>query len=160
MSFQRHKMHGLTYFEWQLQVLRKNITIVDQLKCWLSLISTETLDNTSGWRNCQLEKDGIRVLVRKKQDFIDGTCKECLVIAAVKIPGPLQNKGWFKSFLSLCCAVNPWDAIVIEDVENEYLRRFCVRLDFRVFDPFFKTTYLVNEARFQELNIPILGSTV
>lgn len=152
-------MHGFTHLEWRLQMQHKNIAIADQLKCWFSLISTETLDNTSEWRNWQLEKDGIRVLVRKKQEFIDGTCKECLVIAAVKIPAALQNKGWFKSFLSLCCAINPWGAIVIEDVENEHLRRFCVRLDFRVFDPFFKTTYLVNEARFQELSIPTLGCT-
>jgi hypothetical protein len=160
MTFQYQKIKGLTQHEWRDQVLLKNVTIADQLACWLALACTETLDHTSEWRNCELEEAGIRVLVRKKLERINETNMECLVIAAVEVPVPMQQNGWFKSFLSLCCEINPWDAVVIEDVENEHLQAFCERLGFIVFNPFFKTTYLVDKWRVAELRIPVLGRTV
>ena len=69
---------------------------------------------------------------------------------------PEKNKGWFKSFLKLCCKSNPWNDVVIEDVKNPYLLAFCQKHKFEVLDDFYPDTYIVNSEEIMALEIPPL----
>lgn len=81
----------------------------------------------------------------------------CLTICTVRLPPEIQHKGWFKSFLKLCCELNPWEDVIIEDVENPHLLAFCRRNGFNVIDPSYKTTYIVNKQAVMSLETRPLG---
>jgi hypothetical protein len=84
---------------------------------------------------------------------------DCLAIHVVQLPEEIQNKGWFKSFLKLCCEANPWGDVVIEDVKNPYLLGFCKKINFTKLDEFYSDTFIVNTDAIMSLSIPPLGDT-
>lgn len=151
MKLLHKKIEGLSHHQWRQEVLNKHASIAEQLRCWVALAITKDFDLTSEWRNFQMEEEGIRVKVRQAREKIHGAEQECLVIAFVELPINMRRKGWFKAFLSLCCEINPWHAVIIEDVNNRHLQGFCEALEFNVFNPFFATTYLVNQEQVRQL---------
>ncbi|MFW0560629.1 hypothetical protein ACN1BR_23760, partial [Enterobacter hormaechei] len=102
----------------------------------------------------QIQEKGIVVGLRQSTNRYHG---DCLTIHVVRLPEEIQNKGWFKSFLKLCCESNPWCDVVIEDVKNPYLLSFCKKLNFTVLDEFYPNTYIVNTDAIMSLPIPPLG---
>lgn len=101
----------------------------------------------------QIEENGIIVGLRQRTNLYNG---DCLTIHVVQLPEKIQNKGWFKSFLKLCCKSNPWNDVVIEDVKNPYLLAFCQKHKFKVLDDFYPDTYIVNSEEIMALEIPPL----
>lgn len=132
-------MRDIEYKRW---LLNERPTIETQLQRWIDeavTLEKGTRDYISG---VQLEEDGIRIVLRQHTNRYPG---ECLSIAAVDLPESLQNRGWFKSFLVLCCQRNPWQDVILEDVKNPYLLGFCQRCEFTVLDNFYPDTFIVNQ---------------
>ncbi|PXK47643.1 hypothetical protein DMR96_24785 [Klebsiella pneumoniae] len=101
-------------------------------------------------RGLEIIDNEIVVLLRPYTNRYLGNC---LTICTVNLPPGLQRKGWFKSFLNLCCRVNPWNDVVIEDVGNEHLFDFCARNNFSILHTCYKTTFIVNQDIVREMNI-------
>ena len=98
----------------------------------------------------QIEENGIIVGLRQRTNLYNG---DCLTVHVVQLPEKIQNKGWFKSFLKLCCESNPWIDVVIEDVKNPYLLAFCQKHKFKVLADFYPDTYIVNSEEIMALEI-------
>ena len=101
----------------------------------------------------QIQENGIIVGLRQRTNLYSG---DCLTIHVVQLPEEIQNKGWFKSFLKLCCESNPWNDVVIEDVKNPHLLAFCQKHNFKVLAEFYPDTYIVNSEEIMALDIPPL----
>lgn len=128
-------------------------SVESQIRRWLAEI-LQNGDKSDEFRHgLEIYEHEIVVLLRPYTNKYFG---KCLSICTVKLPSELQNKGWFKSFLNLCCRVNPWSDVVIEDVGNAHLFDFCVRNNFSIIHPFYKTTFIVNQAVVRGMNIPPL----
>ena len=133
--------HIVTQLDWLKWLADERPTIQTQFEKWLILAQSATV-NTTIWDRCQLSESGITVLLRDRTNCIN---ESCLTIASVQLPDHMQRKGWFKSFLTLCCIKNPWTQIVIEDVNNQHLRGFLERINCVTLNKHFKTTYIVNK---------------
>ena len=101
----------------------------------------------------QIQEKGIVVGLRQSTNRYHG---DCLTIHVVRLPEEIQNKGWFKSFLKLCCESNPVRCCNRRR-ENPYLLSFCKKLNFTVLDEFYPNTYIVNTDAIMSLPIPPLG---
>ena len=124
-----------------------------QLLDWLQRAQTYTVGMKEHRNGVQIHEKGIIVGLRHTTNLYNG---DCLTIHIVQLPAEIQNKGWFKSFLKLCCESNPWNDVVIETVKNPHLLAFCEKLNFRVLDDFYPDTYIVNSENVIALDIPPL----
>ncbi|EKN4034342.1 hypothetical protein [Yersinia enterocolitica] len=145
------KMTESDWLRWQM---RERPSIAEQLNLWLRFAQdkkTYPNDEMCPW---QLSENGIEVLVRYRTNGMD---EPCLVLSTIRLPKEIQRKGWLKSFLTYCINVNPWEEIIIEDVENKDLFNFFKKLDFTIFDDFHSTTFMVNKQAVIDLVTPPLG---
>lgn len=126
-------------------------TIIEQLNKWLVFAKEDPLRQ---WDRCNIQSCGIKILMRSQTNCIS---EKCLVIATVCLSEEMQRKGWFKSFLAHCCNINPWGLVVIEDVDNVNLRCFLEKLDCKVLNASYATTYIVNQAAVLALKIKPLA---
>ncbi|HEB4987934.1 MULTISPECIES: hypothetical protein [Klebsiella] len=124
--------------------------VESQIKRWLAEILQKGDKSDEFMRGLEVIDNEIVVLLRPYTNRYPGNC---LSICTVTLPSELQRKGWFKSFLNLCCSVNPWKDVVIEDVGNAHLFDFCVRNNFSILHPCYKTTFIVNQVAVREMNI-------
>lgn len=134
--------------DWRHWLARDHPTIRDQLHEWLALNQESRLGQDT-FDNCEIRESEIAVLLRSRTNCV---ADKCFVIAAIRLPEQVQHKGWFKSFLTECCKVNPWSKLIIEDVDNPNLRNFLESLNSVVLNDFFKTTYVVPKANVLRLN--------
>jgi hypothetical protein len=132
-------------------------TIEQQLKRWLDEIVKHRTNSDEFIHGVDLYDTELLALLRPYTNKYYDNDGLCLSICSVRLPPEIQHKGWFKSFLKLCCELNPWKDVIIEDVENPHLLAFCKRHDFDVIDPFYKTTYIVNQGAIMELEVSPLG---
>jgi len=139
--------------DWLKWILDKRPSIQTQLNAWLRLVQTLEPGRQNNWSSHQLNEEDAAVLMRNGTNDVSG---RCLVIASVRLPPPFQRRGWFKAFLSECCRENPWPQLVIEDVENPHLRGFLERLNCRVLNSRYSTTYVVNQQEVLALGTPSL----
>lgn len=128
--------------DWTKWVLSEKPSIKKQIKRWLKSVKKEYGEASVVRCNdrCQMEVDGIKLLMRCYTNDVDGLC---LVIASVYLDRSLQNQGWFKSFLQHCIHINPWDKLVIEDVENSHLLAFCIESGFYRVSERYSTSFVV-----------------
>ena len=124
--------------------------VESQIQRWLTEILQKGDKSDEFMRGLEIIDNEIVVLLRPYTNRYPGNC---LTICTVNLPPELQRKGWFKSFLNLCCRVNPWNDVVIEDVGNEHLFNFCARNNFSILHPCYKTTFIVNQDIVREMNI-------
>lgn len=134
-------MRDLEYRRW---LLNERPTVKALLRRWLDEAVNLEQGSVGYNSGVQLEENGIRVLLRQ---YTNRYPDDCLSIHAVDLPESLQNRGWFKSFLVLCCHLNPWNDIIIEDVKNPHLIGFCERYGFTVLDKFYPDTFIVDQQR-------------
>lgn len=144
-------MDRIKYLKW---IAEESPTTAQQLVAWLNRARHYTPDMKEHQAGVQIQEKGIVVGLRQSTNCYEG---DCLTIHVVQLPEEIQNKGWFKSFLKLCCESNPWRDVVIEDVKNPYLLSFCKKLNFTVLDEFYPDTYIVNTDAIMSLSIPALG---
>lgn len=143
-------MDRLSYLKW---LVAETPSTEQQLLVWLDRAKHYSIDMKEYREGVQIEEKGIIVGLRQSSNLYDG---DCLTIHVVRLPEEIQHKGWFKSFLKLCCASNPWSDVVIEDVKNPHLLAFCKKHDFRVLADFYPDTYIVNYENIMSLEIPTL----
>lgn len=134
--------------EWRQWLAIERPPIRAQLIRWLILVQA-TGQNLRIWQQCELREEEIVVLMRCYTNQVKGPC---LTVATVCLPKVIQRKGWFKSFLTECCVINPWSQMVIEDVENRQLQSFLVRINCEVLSGFYSSTYTVNASAVLALN--------
>ncbi|EIO3165333.1 hypothetical protein LQI22_005310 [Salmonella enterica] len=144
-------MDRIKYLKW---IAEESPSTAQQLVAWLNRARHYTPDMKEHQAGVQIQEKGIVVGLRQSTNRYHG---DCLTIHVVRLPEEIQNKGWFKSFLKLCCESNPWCDVVIEDVKNPYLLSFCKKLNFTVLDEFYPNTYIVNTDAIMSLPIPPLG---
>ncbi|KGB10166.1 hypothetical protein DR73_4421 [Enterobacteriaceae bacterium ATCC 29904] len=144
----------MTRSEIKQWILRESPTIEQQIIRWLDEIDQNGTSSVEFNRGVELADHGLVVLLRPYTNRYSGLC---FSICTVRLPPEIQHKGWFKSFLKLCCELNPWNDVIIEDVENPYLLAFCKRNRFEIIDPFYKTTYIVNIQAIMALEVRPLG---
>lgn len=132
-------MKDIEYKRW---LLKERPSLETQLQRWLDEAVTLERSTREYISGIQLEENGIRVVLRQ---YTNRYPHDCLAICAVDLPQSLQHRGWFKSFLVLCCQLNPWQDVIIEDVKNSHLRRFCKRNGFTVLHDFYPDTFIVNQ---------------
>ena len=116
---------------WQLQ---NRPSLTEQITRWLELQSKDP----QTWSSCSFEAQKIQLLLRNRTNDIP---EECLVIASFFLPEELQRQGIFKSFINYLTEISPWKTIVIEDVSNENLVRFCEKYKFKAVSPMYETSY-------------------
>ncbi len=143
-------MDRIEYLKW---LIAESPSTTQQLMAWLHRAKRYNPDMKEHGDGVQIEENGIIVGLRQSTNLYNG---DCLTIHAVQLPEHIQNKGWFKSFLKLCCESNPWNDVVIEDVKNPHLLAFCKKHNFKVLADFFPDTYIVNSEEIMALNIPPL----
>ncbi|MCR3686704.1 MULTISPECIES: hypothetical protein [Enterobacteriaceae] len=119
-------MDRIKYLKW---IAEESPSTAQQLVAWLNRARHYTPDMKEHQAGVQIQEKGIVVGLRQSTNRYHG---DCLTIHVVRLPEEIQNKGWFKSFLKLCCESNPWCDVVIEDVKNPYLLSFCKKLNFTV----------------------------
>lgn len=118
-------------------------TIEQQLRRWLEEILENGRNSSEFSRGVVLYDRYQLALLRP---YTNNYHKDfCLSICSVQLPDEIQGNGWFKSFLKLCCEINPWQDVILEDVGNKHLLSFCKRNNFQVLDSDYKTTYVVNK---------------
>jgi hypothetical protein len=122
---------------------KENASIESQMEKWLQLVQNEYNKNHTvrNYDRCEMRADGITLLMRCQTNDIEGLC---LVIATVCLEERLQSQGWFKSFLKYCIAINPWESVAIEDVNNLRLREYCIGMGFKSISDFFPTSYILH----------------
>ena len=138
------------YLTW---LIAESPSTTQQLMAWLQRAKRYNREMKEHRDGVQIEDNGIIVGLRQRTNLYDG---DCLTIHVVELPEEIQNKGWFKSFLKLCCESNPWNDVVIEDVKNPHLLAFCQKHNFKVLADFFPDTYIVNSEEIMALDIPPL----
>ncbi|EKN6043335.1 hypothetical protein [Yersinia enterocolitica] len=143
-------MDRVSYLKW---LAAESPSTEQQLLAWLDRAKQYSSDMKEHRDGVQIEENGIIVGLRQSSNLYHG---DCLTIHVVQLPEEIQHKGWFKSFLKLCCESNPWCDVVIEDVKNPHLLTFCKKHDFRVLADFFPDTYIVNYENILSLDIPPL----
>ncbi|EEM5981988.1 hypothetical protein [Escherichia coli] len=143
-------MDRIEYLKW---LMAESLSTTQQLMAWLQRAKRYTPEMKEHRDGVQIEENGIIVGLRQRTNLYNG---DCLTIHVVQLPEKIQNKGWFKSFLKLCCKSNPWNDVVIEDVKNPYLLAFCQKHKFEVQDDFYPDTYIVNSEEIMALEIPPL----
>ena len=143
-------MDRIEYLKW---LIAESPSTTQQLMAWLQIAKRYTPEMKEHRDGVQIEENGIIVGLRQRTNLYNG---DCLTIHIVQLPEKIQNKGWFKSFLKLCCESNPWNDVVIEDVKNPYLLAFCQKHKFKVLDAFYPDTYIVNSKEIMALEIPPL----
>lgn len=132
-------MRDIVYKRW---LLKERPSLETQLQRWLDEAVTLERSTREYISGIQLEENGIRVVLRQ---YTNRYLHDCLAICAVDLPQSLKHRGWFKSFLVLCCQLNPWQDVIIEDVKNPHLHGFCQRNGFAVLDDFYPDTFIVNQ---------------
>jgi len=138
--------------EWLRWKIENNPSIQEQIEKWIYLIGDSEPNEVSDFlKRRGVSDSGIDVLLRYQTESLAEGERNCFIIATVRLPIAIQGKGWFKSFLTYCCEVNPWESVMLEDVGNKKLQAFCRKMGFKVPNSFFNTTYLVNEERVSEL---------
>lgn len=143
-------MDRIEYLKW---LMAESPSTTQQLMAWLQRAKRYTPEMKEHRDGVQIEENGIIVGLRQRTNLYNG---DSLTIHVVQFPEKIQNKGWFKSFLKLCCKSNPWNDVVIEDVKNPYLLAFCQKHKFEVLDDFYPDTYIVNSEEIMALEIPPL----
>ncbi len=143
-------MDRIEYLKW---LIAESPSTTQQLMAWLQRAKRYTPVMKEHRDGVQIEENGIIVGLQQRTNLYNG---DCLTIHVVQLPEKIQNKGWFKSFLKLCCKSNPWNDVVIEDVKNPYLLAFCQKHKFEVLDDFYPDTYIVNSEEIMALEIPPL----
>lgn len=143
-------MDRASYLRW---LMAESPSAEEQLHAWLGKAKYYRSDMSEHRDGVQIQERGITVGLRQSSNLYDG---DCLSIHIVRLDEEIQNKGWFKSFLKLCCDYNPWKDVIIEDVKNPHLLAFFRKHDFKVLDKFYPDTYIVNADKIQVLAIPPL----
>lgn len=143
-------MDRVSYLKW---LAAESPSTTQQLLAWLDRAKHYSSDMKEHREGVQIEDNGIIVGLRQSINLYHG---DCLTIHVVQLPAEIQHKGWFKSFLKLCCESNPWSDVVIEDVKNPHLLAFCKKHDFKVLADFFPDTYIVNSENVLKLDVPPL----
>ena len=141
-------MDRVSYLKWLAAELP---SAEEQLLAWLERAKHYSSEMREYREGVQIQEGGIVVVLRQSSNLYVG---DCLTINNIQLPEEMQNKGWFKSFLKLCCISNPWNDVVIEDVKNPHLLVFCKKHDFTVIADFYPDTYIVNSERISALDIP------
>lgn len=145
-------MRDTEYKRW---LLKERPSLEMQLLRWIHEAMTFERGTREYLSGVQLEENGIRVVLRQ---YTNRYSDDCLTICAVDLPKDLQNRGWFKSFLVLCCQLNPWHDVIIEDVKNPHLLGFCRRCDFTVLDDSYPDTFIVNQQIMSSMPVTPLGA--
>ena len=138
------------YLKW---LIAESPSTTQQLMAWLQRAKRYNPEMKEHRDGVQIDENGIIVGLRQITNLYNG---DCLTIHVVQLPEEIQNKGWFKSFLKLCCESNPWNDVVIGDVKNLHLLAFCKKHNFKVLADFFPDTYIVNSEEIMALDIPPL----
>ncbi|WIL44527.1 hypothetical protein QPJ96_22210 (plasmid) [Pantoea agglomerans] len=144
-------MRDTEYKRW---LLKERPSLEMQLLRWIHEATTFERGTREYVSGVQLEENGIRVVLRQ---YTNRYSDDCLTICAVELPKDLQNRGWFKSFLVLCCQITPWQDVIIEDVKNPHLRGFCQRNGFAVLDDFYPDTFIVNQQKMLSMSVTPLS---
>lgn len=144
-------MDRIEYLKW---LRDESPSTTQQLMAWIYRAKNYNREMREHREGVQIEEMGIIVGLRQRTNLYDG---DCLTIHVVQLPKEIQNKGWFKSFLKLCCESNPWRDVIIEDVKNPHLLEFCKKHNFEVLADFYPDTYIVNLGNILALDIPPLG---
>ena len=121
------------------------------MKCWFKLLDEELkkTGRANQFDRCQMEIPSVTLLMRCRTNGISGLC---LVIGTIRLDESMQNQGWFKSFIKYCCEINPWDKVVIEDVENKYLLIFCQKHKFDEVSKRYQTSFIVNQKAIEAID--------
>jgi len=136
---------------------KEKSSIESQMKQWLIATQDEYNKNryVRIYDRCEMKSEGLSLLMRCQTNDVDGLC---LVIATVRLNEMLQSKGWFKSFLKFCVAINPWEKIAIEDVDNLRLREYCIRMGFEPVSEFFANSYIIDIDAVNRLEAKVFSS--
>jgi hypothetical protein len=129
------------------------VPISQQLESWLELI-TESNDSTKVPYSYQMEEREIKILMASQTNDYPG---RCIAIRTVCLPEEIQGKGWFKSFITLCCKINPWQDVIVEDVKNPILLSFLQRMQCEIVSQSYNTTYIINKTNIDKLKASPLG---
>ncbi|HAX5018271.1 TPA: hypothetical protein JZE36_004002 [Escherichia coli] len=140
-------MDRIEYLKW---LIAESPSMTQQLMVWLQRAKCYTPGMKEHRDGVQIEENGIIVGLRQRTNLYNG---DCLTIHVVQLPEKIQNKGWFKFFLKLCCESNPWIDVIIEDVKNPYFLAFCQKHKFKVLADFYPDTYIVNSEEIMALEI-------
>lgn len=97
-------MQRIEYLQW---LIEESSTTSQQLLAWLNRARHYNPNMQEYHAGVQIEEKGIIVGLRQSTNLYKG---DCLTICSVNLPKEIQNKGWFKSFLKLCCESN-WQVI-------------------------------------------------
>jgi hypothetical protein len=125
--------------EWTQWIASAQPTLPEQIDRWLKLLSSGDA-STKHWATCQMENDGVVVLLRNQTNCVAGYC---MTLATIRIEPDTQRKGLFKALLAHLWSVNPWPTLVVEDVGNAHLVAFLQRIGAQVLNASYKTTYVV-----------------
>jgi len=100
---------------------RKNqlATLEAQLVAWLRV--ADDGDCRPSHRRIWLMQGTSRIFLRKAKRLIGNDFVNCLDIANVWLAERQRGRGRFRSFVALAINACPWEAIVIDQVQNERL---------------------------------------
>lgn len=106
------------------QAVRRLPTVEMQLLAWIRLLEAQRIS-----RCMDLRRGGYRLYVRRSKRELPGVADDAraLDIASVALSPKLRSKGWFRCFLELVDALNPWEATYVECVHNPRLAQYLAR---------------------------------
>jgi len=144
------------FYTLEVRALR-NFSIKEQMEKFLIAAQDEYKSNHVVRKNnrCNMNVKGISLLIRCQTEGVE---EQCLVIGSVSLSDSMQSQGWFKSFLNYCIDINPWEKLVIEDVNNLRLREFCRNSGFKPVSNFFSTSFIVDQNFIKNLNVKEFNS--
>ncbi len=106
------------------KTIRRLPTVELQLLAWIRLVDTQRIS-----RCMDLRRGGYRLYLRRSVRDLEGFADDAVVldIASVALTPKLRSRGWFRGFLELTDALNPWDATYVECVGNPRLADYLAR---------------------------------
>jgi hypothetical protein len=102
----------------------KNQDVIEKLKEFI-----ETGQNSNFIFPKWIDDADMMVYVRKSRRILQlrGKMQVCLDIASVIVEQERRGKGIFSKFLKMAHEMNPWDATLVECVNNERLAYFLLK---------------------------------
>lgn len=111
--------------------VRRLPTVEMQLLAWIRLVDVNSIARCMVLRRGGYQLYVRRSAIRDLPGFADDAI--ALEIASVALTPKLRGRGWFRCFLELVDALNPWDVTYVECVHNlrlaDYLARSGYELD-------------------------------
>lgn len=121
--------------------------ITTEINNWFKQLEQEP-NNYKLKTHKMIRTNELTVLLRSNTQGID---EKCLVIATITIEEKWRSKGLFKSFIKYLSEVNPWDRIIIEDIENTQLLAY-FKKNFNPVNKNYETSFIINSNDLEKLS--------